>query len=220
MMFGEQKGRTEVYYTLIATATIMTILEVVAAYVLFFPETRGHRQGDEEDSEERRGPADRAARSAGGPADHQNGSRAGAPQLQGRDQRPLVRLRLRADRRADGAHAGRARALPANEPEGGVRRLPPLRASLLTVACLVPFQALFYYMSKYKWEYRNPFPMLAPIVLRSCAGSPPTRSCSQRPSWASPSPTTTAICCRPPKSWSRGWPRKCAAPKPAAATGQ
>ena len=39
MTFGTKEGRSEVLYTLVGTATIMTIIEIAAAYLLVFPET-------------------------------------------------------------------------------------------------------------------------------------------------------------------------------------
>ena len=174
MMFGEQKGRAEVYYTLIATATIMTILEVVAAYVLFFPETR-------------------AAIDKGMKKIPKSDEGLRTEQLGLQEVRQIIKTARERERLnckvVINAHSyafafaliaaltgltlvARAHYLQMNLRVGSAVS-PPLRASLLTVACLVPFQALFYYMSKYKWEYRNPFPMLAPIVLRSCAGVTP-----------------------------------------------
>lgn len=174
MSLGDQQGRAEVYYTLIATATIMTVLEVVAAYVLFFPETRAAIEKGMK----------KIPKSSGAMRTEQLGLGELRQIIKTARERERLNCKLVLN-----AHsyafafalivaltgltlAVRAHYLSVAVPvPSGVS--PPLHASFLTVACLVPFQALFFYMSKYKWEYQNPFPMLAPIVLRSCAGVTP-----------------------------------------------
>lgn len=178
-MFGDALGKAEVFYSLFTTATIMTILEVVAAYVLFFPETR---QAIER----------QVARIPGSPEDLLKTQELAL--AEGRE--VIATARAREAELCTGIinmhsylfatvlifvlvivslllrrNYMRERAAAGKPPDGYVSS--PLLASLLTVSCLVPFQGLFYYISMYEWSYHDPFPILAPIVMKNCAGVTP-----------------------------------------------
>lgn len=175
MTFGTKEGRSEVLYTLVGTATIMTIIEIAAAYLLVFPETAMA--------------IDLGLKSLPKTATTYNIERIGLIEAR----QIIATARAREKQSCTGVvnkhsyvFAGSlvtmlimlTFALRSNyyarlqQPIRGYMS-PPLQAALLTVVCLVPFQGLFYYISKYLFLYADPFPMLAPVVLGACTGVTP-----------------------------------------------
>lgn len=173
--FGDASGQSEVLYGLVTTATVMTIIEIMAAFQLVFPETkRAIDKGIASIPEKR--PRFELARLGLLEA------RQVIATARSREEQSYKNTINRHSYFFAGGlivllvlltFALRKNYLMHQAQNGTSRISNPVKAAGLTVVSLLPFQVLFYFMSKNFWLFQDPFPMFAPIVYESCSGVTP-----------------------------------------------